>query len=245
MPQLVLVLLIAAVSVKNPDWPLARARPTAKSDSSRALGGPLGHRPWLAITNSYDDRISLEADTLLVTRGLAHDGQIDGPSSSREYKLRNGRLLRIDDKTPAGDYELQDGSEIHLFDKEGYPRPWSSAGPFFRVVDFCLKSSAQVGAVFCTHCATALTIEETPTDEIIARFTGQLWRRYWPTQEASVADSVLIVPEFGRSDYYCRVWLEIPNYLSGQMTVVFIGYGNRDFQVSSREDVRRTARIMG
>lgn len=83
------------------------------------------------------DTVTLDSDRMVgpAPRTMSM-GQLSGPWSARTVRLADGDSLRIDDRTPAGEYWTDVGEFIQLHEHlGGYPRT-ISAGTVRRWIDF-------------------------------------------------------------------------------------------------------------
>ena len=100
-----LLALVTGASAPPPPPPLAGTDSSAESTT---------------IQNAAGDRVVLESDKLVEYTLLFH-GTVGTAASAYAVELADGRQLRIDGETPAGEYLLKDGRRVRLDERFGYP----------------------------------------------------------------------------------------------------------------------------
>ena len=110
------------------------------------LFGDAAGQPPAAITlaNASADSVLLLADTLALV-SLSTQGTIADENSARVVELSNGATIRLDNRTPAGNYVLASGLQVHVLPGSGYPRAVEYAIYRAQTLRFQVRSAGRVG----------------------------------------------------------------------------------------------------
>lgn len=100
----------------------------------------------ITVSGAAGDVVTLESDTLRLESASAR-GVLSSAASARLIKLAGGGTVMLDDKTQAGTYTQEDGSEIVVPPEFGYPRWVEFQISRARVLYFNVGSHAKVGAL--------------------------------------------------------------------------------------------------
>lgn len=120
--------------------------PVVTPRASFGAASNLVARPELKVSNEAGDAIFLEADTL-EDQPSASDFRMKSSARARVVTLEGGSTLRIDDQTPEGTYDLQDGSQVVLPREKGYPRWVRTIAPSLRVLNFTVTEPVRIGVL--------------------------------------------------------------------------------------------------
>jgi hypothetical protein len=97
------------------------------------------------LASAHGDSLLFDADTLRAHVPASLFGRVESEAQAHVVKLANGDSLRLDAKTPAGDFDLADRRRITVTAGIGYPRVVRYRSPPTRALTFRVRTAGRVG----------------------------------------------------------------------------------------------------
>lgn len=158
---LVMFPCLAAAQSPPPPTPVAPTRVEKPGTTSEDA--------YLRLANNSGDVILIESGHMKDGR-LGHLGSVDSSSGPRRLVLEDGTPLVVDDRSPAGTFQLEDGRQVTVSPRLGYPRYYSITDEPRWAIIFEGASAEDIGAL-AFHDTSAASPSRDPArwTEILAR----------------------------------------------------------------------------